>query len=119
MATRHIDMPDRDWWMPHVLLMLFGVLVAAILAAVPGWSAPLRVWIALDSLVVAGLSADAAARAVACAARRRWNGAVVALLLALALGASAALLAKYGHSRLPTLDDAMTQPAPFDAGPAR
>ena len=107
MSAREIA-GDRDWWTPHVLIALFGVLVAAILAAVPGWTAPLRAWIALASVVLALLAAHAGARAVVCALRRSWQGALVALLLAAALGASAAMLMEYGHSHLVTIDDATT-----------
>ena len=110
---------DRDWWTPHVLVVIFGALVAAILAAVPGWSAPLRAWIALAGVVIVLLSVHAGWRAVGCAARRSWRSAGVALLLAAALGAAAAMLMIYGHSRMTTIDEAMS-PEPTSApGSAR
>ena len=111
MSAREIA-GDRDWWTPHVLIALFGVLVAVILAAVPGWTAPLRAWTMLAGIVFAALAAHACTRAVTCALRRSWRDVLIALLLAAALGASTALLMKYGRSRMATLDDAMMQSLP-------
>lgn len=118
MSAREIA-GDRDWWTPHVLIAIFCVLVAAILAAVPGWTAPLHAWIALAGLVIAALVAHAGARVVVSVVRRRWRGALIALLLAAALGASAAMLMKYGHSRMVTVDDALTPSLPAVAEGAR
>ena len=114
MSAREIG-DDRDWWTPHALIALFGALVAAILAAVPGWSAPLRAWIALAAFIGAVLAAHAGVRAVVCAVRRRWQGVLLALLVAMALGTSVAMLMKYGRSRVVTVDDALMQsPPPAD-----
>ena len=118
MSAREI-VGDRDWWTPHVLIAIFCVLVAAILAAVPGWTAPLHAWIALAGLVIVALVAHAGARAVVSVVRRRWQGALIALLLAAALGASAVLLMKYGRSRVATIDDAMAPSSPAVAEGAR
>lgn len=117
--SARVIVDDRDWWTPHVLIALFGVLVAAILAAVPGWTAPLRAWIALAGIVIAVLAAHAGVRAVVCAVRRSWRGVLIALLLAAALGASAAMLMKYGHSHMAIVDDAMTQSFPASDESAR
>jgi hypothetical protein len=110
---------DRDWWTPHVLIAIFCVLVAAILAAVPGWKAPLHAWIALAGLVIALFAVHAGARSLGCVARRRWRSAVVALLLAAALGVSAAALMTYGHSHTTTIDEAMAPAPTVAAGSAR
>ena len=110
MSAREI-VDDRDWWTPHVLVVIFGALVAAILAAVPGWSAPLHAWIALDGMVTTLLAAHAGGRAVTRAFGRRWREAGLALLLSAALGASAAVLMTYGHAHMTTIGEAMT-PAP-------
>ena len=118
MSAREI-VDDRDWWTPHVLVVIFGALVAAILAAVPGWSAPLHAWLALAALVIALLALQAGARAVACAAARRWREAGLALLLAAALGASAAVLMKCGRSHMTTIDEAVTPAPTVAAGSAR
>ena len=82
--------------MPHALLGVFGVLVTAILDAVPGWSAPLRVWMTLAAFVFAALAAHAAARGIASTCRRRWRGAALALLLAAMLAIAAAAMFKLG-----------------------
>jgi hypothetical protein len=89
---------DASWWTGHLLVAVFGLLVAAILRAVPGWSAPLHAWIALTSLVIALLAVHAGSRAVACAIRRDTRAALLALLLAVGLGGSAAILIGHGHS---------------------
>lgn len=97
---------DRDWWMAHVLIAGFGVLVAAILRAVPGWSAPLHAWITLAGGVNALLAAHAGMRAGALALRRRARDALAALLLAAALGLAATALMKFGRAHALTLEDA-------------
>ena len=110
---------DWEQWTPHVLVVVFGALVAAILAAVPGWSAPLHAWITLAGVVIMLLTVHAGARAVARAACGRWRGAAMSLLLAAALGASGVLLMKVGPARMTTLDEAMS-PAPAEpAGSVR
>ena len=113
MIAREAGAGDLDWWMAHVLIAIFGVLVAAILRAVPGWSAPLHVWIALAGGVIALLAAHAGIRAGALALRRRGRDAFVALLLAAALGVAATALVKYGRAHAVTLED-----APIDDTPA-
>ena len=90
MSVRGPALADGDWWAPHVLIAAFVVLVAAILFAVPGWSAPLHAWIVLAAFVVGVLAVHAAGRAAASAARRRWRVALHALLLAAGLAAAAA-----------------------------
>jgi hypothetical protein len=96
-VSTRVTVDDRDWWTPHVLIVIFGALVAAILAAVPGWSAPLQAWVALAGAVIALLAVHAGARAVGCASRRSWRSALVALLMATALGVSAVMLMKAGR----------------------
>ena len=114
-----VAVDDWEQWTPHALVVVFGALVAAILAAVPGWSAPLHAWIALTGVVSMLLTVHAGARAVARAACGRWRGAAISLLLAGALGASGVLLMKVGPARMTTLDEAMS-PAPAEsAGSAR
>lgn len=105
---------DRDWWTPHALIVLFGALVAAILRVVPGWSAPLHAWITLAAVVNALLAAHAGVHASRFAWRRCPRDAVLALLLAVALGVAAAALIRYGRTHLVTMQD-----APVDAMPAR
>lgn len=97
MSAHEASVTDRDWWMAHVLIALFVVLVAAILRVVPGWSAPLHAWIALAAFVVAILAAHAAGTAVAWAARRRWRAALLALALAAGLGVAVGGLMLFGH----------------------
>ncbi len=113
MIAREARVGDRDWWMAHVLIAIFGVLVAAILRTVPGWSAPLHAWIALAGGVIALLATHAGIRAGALALRRCGRGALVALLLAAALGVAATALVKYGRAHVVTLED-----APVDDTPA-
>ena len=114
MIARKALAGDRDWWMAHVLIALFGVLVAAILRAVPGWSAPLHVWIALAGCVIALLCAHAGVRAAVFALRRHGRDALFALLLAAALGLTATALTRFGRAHVVTLDD-----APVDDMPAK
>ncbi len=104
---------DRDWWMAHVLIVIFVVLVAAILRAVPGWSAPLHAWIALAGGAISLLAAHACIRAGAFALRSRSRDALVALLLAATLGVAATALMTYGRAHTVTLED-----APVDDTPA-
>ena len=104
---------DLDWWTPHVLIAIFCTLVAAILRAVPGWSAPLHAWIALAGFAIALLGVHAGARAGAFAVRRRGRDAALALLLAAGLGLAAATLMKYGRTHAITLQD-----SPLDEAPA-
>jgi len=102
---------DRDWWTAHVLIAIFCALVAAILAAVPGWSAPLHAWNALAACMLAMLAVHAAARAIARALRRSWRDAAIALSVAGALIGSAAVLAGYGRSSMTPCDDALASTA--------
>ncbi len=97
---------DRDWWTPHALITLFGALVAAILRAVPGWSAPLHVWITLSAFVIALLAVHAGVHAGMFAWQRHLRDAMLAVLLAAALGTAAAALIRYGRTHLVTLQDA-------------
>ena len=97
MRAHETTLADRDWWMGHVLIALFVMLVAAILRVVPGWSAPLHVWIALAALVVGVLALHAAGRGIACAARCRWRAALFGLALAAGLGTATSGLMLYGH----------------------
>jgi hypothetical protein len=110
---------DGDWWMAHVLVAVFVLLVAAILRAVPGWSAPLHAWIALAGVVIALLGVHASARAIGGVARRRWRSAGAALLQAAALGAAATVLVTHGHARVTMIDEAMSPESTADAGSAR
>jgi hypothetical protein len=87
---------DQDWWTPHVLIAIFGLLVAAMLRAMLGWSAPLHAWIALAAFVIAALAAHAAWHAGVCAWRRQWRGALLGAGLACALGATAAGMMRLG-----------------------
>ena len=109
MIGTQVPAPDRDWWAPHVLVAVFGVLVAAILGAVPGWSAPLHAWITLAAIVIAALAAHAGVRAAAWAVRRRWRGAVLALLLAAALGGAASGMLMFGRWFKAAGEDAFAQ----------
>lgn len=97
MNARETMLADRDWWMAHVLIALFVMLVAAILRVVPGWSAPLHAWLTLAAFVVGVLAAHAAVRGVACAARRRWRAALLGLVLAAGLGTAAVGLMVFGR----------------------
>lgn len=97
MSARARSPADGDWWMAHVLIAIFVVLVAAILRVVPGWSAPLHAWIALATFLVAVLAAHAAGRAVASATSRRWRAALLGLALACGLGIAAAGLSAFGR----------------------
>jgi hypothetical protein len=107
---------DGDWWAPHVLIAAFVVLVAAILFAMPGWSAPLHAWIVLAVFVVGVLAAHAAGRAGASARRRRWRAALLALLLAAGLVAAAAGMLHVGRRVGPAdAGDVVADPA----GPVR
>ena len=119
MSPREATAGDRDWWMAHVSIALFGVFVAALLGSVPGWSVPLHAWIVLAAFVIALLAAHAGARAAACAMQRRWRRVATALLLAAALVASAAMLMRYGRSHMTTLEDAMLPPLPVAGDGAR
>ena len=107
MIAREPVAGDGDWWTAHVLIAIFVLLVAVILRAVPGWSAPLHVWIALAGLVDVRAS------------RGRWRDALGALLLAATLAAAAVTLMKYGRSHLVTLEDAPADEAPSLAAGAR
>ena len=118
MTARDAADADRDWWTPHVLIATFGLLVAALLRLVPGWSVPLHAWIALTGLVMAALVAHAAVRAATLATRRRWRDALFALLLAAGLAAAATALMKYGRSHgLTIADDMIETPAASPGGP--
>jgi len=97
MSARRASPADGDWWMAHVLIAAFVVLVAAILRMVPGWSAPLHAWIALAAFVLAVLAAHAAGRALACVASRRWQAALGGLALAAGLAGAAGGLMLLGH----------------------
>ena len=103
---------DRDWWAAHVLIASFGVLVAAILVAVPGWSAPLHAWVALAALVIALLAIHAATRAIASGLRRQWRAALLGLALAAGLGLAAAGLMGFGRWVGPASDVEMPVDAP-------
>ena len=107
---------DGDWWTAHVLIAIFVALVAAILRAVPGWSAPLHVWIALAGFVDVLLAAHAGARAAVRAARGRWRDALGALLLAATLVAAAVTLMKAGRVHPVTLEDAPADVSSAAAG---
>jgi len=96
-SARETPVADQDWWMAHVLIALFVLLVAAILRVVPGWSAPLHAWIALAAFVVGVLALHAAGRGIACAGRRRWRAALFGLVLAAGLGIGASGLMLYGQ----------------------
>jgi len=96
-SAREARAPDGDWWMAHVLVALFVVLVAAILRVVPGWSAPLHVWITLAAFVVVMLALHAAARGAAAATRRRWRAALLGIVLAAGLGMASVGLLAFGR----------------------
>ena len=92
--SAHDAFVDRHRWTAHILIAIFCALVATILAAVPGWSAPLHAWTALAACMLAMLAVHAAAWAIARALRRGWRDAAIALSVAAALIASAAVLAE-------------------------
>ena len=118
MTARDAAGADRDWWTPHVLIAIFGLLVAVLLRLVPGWSVPLHAWIALTGLVLAALVAHAGVRAATQAMRRRWRDALSAALLAAGLAAGSTLLMLYGRSHGVTIADNMIEtPAAPAAGP--
>ena len=96
MSAREV-VDDRDWWTPHVLVSAFCVLVAAILCAVPGWSAPLHGWVTLAAFVIGALACHAAVRAAASGWRRQWRTALRGLVLAAGLGVAAVGLLAFGH----------------------
>ena len=104
---------DGDWWVAHLLVAVFVLLVAAILRAVPGWSAPLHAWIAVAAFAIGAAAVHAAARAAASAWRLRWRAALVGVLLAAGLGAAASGLLLSGHAGLAKGDE------PFPEAPAR
>ena len=103
----------------HLLIAIFSVLVAVILRAVTGWSAPLHAWIVLAALVDALLVAHAGVRAMLLAARRHWRDALRALSLAAALGVTAVVLMTLGHAHPITLEDAPVDDASSTAAGAR
>jgi hypothetical protein len=111
--------PENDWWAPHVAIAAFAVLVAAILGAVPGWTAPLHAWIMLAALAIGALAVHAAARAVATACRRRWSDALPGLWLALGLGVAGLALLLLGHWSRPTNDDVFDDQPVVRHGPSR
>jgi hypothetical protein len=96
-SAHEASVVDRDWWMGHVLIALFALLVAAILRVVPGWSAPLHAWIAIAAFVVGVLAVHAAGTSVASALRARWRAASLGLALAAGLGVAAGGLMLYGQ----------------------
>lgn len=97
MSAHEQGLPDRDWWAAHVLIASFGVLVAAILVAVPGWSAPLHAWVTLAAFVIGVLACHATMRAAESGWRRQWRAALLGVGLAAGLGACAAGLMLCGH----------------------
>lgn len=112
MNAREAAPADRDWWMPHVLIALFVMLVAAILRVVPGWSAPLHAWIALAGSVTGVLAAHAGPRAASLAVRRRARRAGFAASLATGLALAAATLLAYGRAHPVAIDDTMVDVTP-------
>jgi hypothetical protein len=106
---------DRDWWTLHVLIAIFGTLVAAILRAVPGWSAPLHAWIMLTGLVVGAVAAHAAVRAACAAWQRRWRGAAFGSALAVGLIVTAAALLVFGRRINVTVGEEVFSDAPVAA----
>jgi hypothetical protein len=106
---------DRDGWIAHVLVAVFGVLVAAMLGVVRGWSTPLHAWIVLAALVDAVLALHATVQAVLRASRRRWRDAAFAVLLALGLGGTAGGLRVVGHAMRIVHGDDVLFDAPMDA----
>ena len=97
MNAHETTLADRDWWMGHVLIALFVMLVAAILRVVPGWSAPLHAWVTLAASVVAVLAGHAALRGVASGWRRQWGAALLGLALAAGLGLASVGLLGFGR----------------------
>ncbi len=119
MTTRKASADDGDWWTAHVLIAIFVMLVAVILRAVPGWSAPLHVWITFAAIVDVLLAAHAGARASLRAAHGRWREAAGALLLAALLVGAAAVLTKAGRAHPVTLEDTAADDASSTAVGAR
>ena len=118
MTARQSSADDGDWRIACALIGVFSVLVALILGAVPGWSTPLHVWIALAGLVDAVLAAHAGARAGLRATRGRARDALLALALAASLGIAATMLVMYGRLHPITPEDAPADEAlPPAAGP--
>ena len=106
---------DGDWWSAHVLIPIFALLVAVILRAVPGWSAPLHAWIALSAFVVGMLAAHAAKRAAGAAWQRHWRGAAFGLALALGLIVAVAALLMSGRRTGVTIGEDVFSDAPIAA----
>ena len=119
MIARQTLADDGDWWTAHVLVAIFMMLVAVILRAVPGWSAPLHVWITFAAVVDLLFAAHAGARASLRAARGRWREAAGALMLAAVLAAAAATLMQAGRAHPVTLEDAPIDDASSTAADAR
>ena len=103
----------------HLLIAIFSVLVAVILRAVTGWSAPLHAWIVLGGFVDVLLAAHAGVRVVLLAARRHWRDAIRALSLAAVLGVTAAALVTLGRAHPVTLEDAPIDDASSTAAGTR
>jgi hypothetical protein len=110
---------DGDWWAAHVLIASFGVLVAAILVVVPGWSAPLQAWVTLASLVIGVLACHAIGHAARAGWRGQWRAALPGLALAAGLGACAAGLMLCGHWSRVASADPFSEAPPVVGGASR
>jgi len=115
MRAHEPPLVDRDWWAAHTLVASFGVLVAAMLVVVPGWSAPLHAWVTLAAFVNGVLSCHAAARAFNAGRRREWRAAMLGLTLAAGLAAASAGLLGLGR----WVDHAGRDELPLDPPGAR
>ena len=80
---------DHGAWAGHAVVALFFALVAAVLAAVPGWSDPLLAWVAVANLALALLVLHSAGGLLLAIVRRRWHRAAVAALVCAGLVATA------------------------------
>ena len=105
--------PEADWVAADALVVAFAVLVTLILDVVPGWSAPLRAWLAIATWLFGALSVHAVVQGVIAARDGRWRRAGVAAALGAGLAAAAAVMLLLAV-RLPRGDDARI----FDDAPA-
>ncbi len=102
-----------DWLAADALVVAFIVLVTLILDIVPGWSAPLRAWLALGTWVFTALALHAVSQAMRAAHGRRWGRAGIAAGcgagLALAAAVMVVLAMRLPSGTLHDVDDAVVR----------